>query len=178
MSSTIPHHSTHTTKLLEYAKIGASQSQIAAALGITPSAVSQLMSNPEISSQLQEIREAQLSRSSALDAKYDEVEDKLLEKLASTIPLLLRPMEIATVLSKVNAAKRRGVAATTQQGPARILQLNLPEAIQAKFVLNQTNQVVSAGSQNLVTIQSANVLKLAEANHATPQTDYDEFGLA
>ena len=171
----IPHHSTHASALATLLTSGMTQSQAAATLGITPSAVSQLMSSesPEL--------DAARKRSSALDAEYDEIEGALLKQLKRTIPLLLRPGEISNVLTRINAAKRRGVAADTPSGPTQVIQLNLPTRIQNKFVVNCTNQVVTAGDQDLVTIQSAAVQKLLEShNNAAPQIPLveqeDEFG--
>ena len=171
----IPHHSTNTSALATLLTSGMTQSQAAATLGITPSAVSQLMSSesPEL--------DAARKRSSALDAEYDEIEGALLKQLKRTIPLLLRPGEISNVLTRINAAKRRGVAADTPSGPTQVIQLNLPTRIQNKFVVNSTNQVVTAGDQDLVTIQSAAVQKLLEShNNAAPQIPLveqeDEFG--
>ena len=176
----IPHHSTHASRLVEYISAGVTPSEAARALGITPGAVTQLMETPEVSAQLTALREAQLVRSSALDSKYDRIEDKLLDQLERTVPLLMRPGEIANVLARVNSAKRRGVAHTAQTGPAKVLMLNLPPVIQQKFILNSHNQVISAGAQDLVTIQSAGVAKLVEATNANPPPavieQEDEYG--
>lgn len=175
----IPHHSTHSAKLLEFLKNGVTPTEAALALGITPGAVTQLMDTPEVSTELQKIREEQLKKSATIDAKYDDLEIKLLNQLDRVTPLLMRPLEIAKVLGTVNAAKRRGVAHTTESKPATILQLNIPVALQAKFVVNATNQVVEAGAQTLVTMPSANIAKLAEAKHVPslpPPKEEDEFG--
>ena len=169
----IPHHSTHSEKLLSYLASGVTQSQAALALGITPSAVTQLIEQPEFSARLQELREEQLKRSSAIDEKYDSIEAKLLDQLEKTIPLLMRPGEIANVLTRVNQAKRRGSAVTAPQAPTQIIQLNLPVAIQNRFTLNSQNQVVQAGAQDLVTIPSSALTKLMEIHHETKE---DEFG--
>ena len=182
----IPHHSTNATRLIEYAKLGASPTEISRALGITPSAVTQLMDTPEVSEELKRLQEEQLARSSALDNKYDILEDKLLAQLERTLPLLVKPHEIARVLAQVNSAKRRGVAATVSDAPQKVISLTLPTVIQNKFIVNSANQVVEAGAQQLVTIPSANVTKLAESHHvptektkqlSPPKTgEEDEFG--
>lgn len=180
----IPHHSTHATRLIQYISSGVTPGEAARALGITPGAVTQLMETPEVSSELSKLREEQILRSSALDAKYDRIEDTLLDKLEKSIPLLLRAGEITNVLARVNAAKRRGAGAPTAAAPTKILQLNLPTILQQKFVLNSHNQVITAGAQDLVTIPSAGVAKLVEAAHATKTThipepiieEEDEFG--
>lgn len=178
----IPHHSTRTAKLLEYVKAGVTNTEIALALGITPGAVTQLLDTPEVSEEIRKIREEQLKKSSTIDSKYDDIELKLLGQLEKTTPLLMRPMEIAKVLATVNAAKRRGVAHTENSGPAKVVQLTIPVALQAKFVVNGANQVISAGEQTLVTMPSGNIAKLAETKNAIPlpptasTEQEDEFG--
>lgn len=177
----IPHHSTHAARLISYLTAGVTPSEAARALGITPGAVTQLMQTPEVSSELEKLREEQVKRSTELDHKYDTIEAKLLEQLERTVPLLLRPGEIANVLTRINQAKRRGVAHQATSAPPRVLQLNLPVAIQNRFVVNSSNQVITAGAQDLVTIPSSGVPKLLEANHATPPAsptieEEDEFG--
>jgi len=176
----IPHHSTHATKLIQYLTAGVTPSEAARALGITPGAVTQLMQHPEVSAELEKAREEQVKRSTALDAKYDAIEDKLLTQLERTVPMLMRPAEIANVLTRVNQAKRRGAGHTPTAGPAKVLMLNLPIAIQTKFVVNSANQVITAGEQELVTIQSGSVSKLIEAQNAQllppPTDEEDEFG--
>lgn len=164
----IAHHSTHTTSLINLLTQGVTQSEAARALGITPGAVTQLMEHPEVSAALDKYRLAQIAQSSQIDANYDAIELQLQEQMKKVLPLLMRPGEIAQVLTRVNSAKRRGVAHTAAAGPAKVLTLNIPAALQAKFVLNAANQVVEAGNQTLVTMQSANIAKFAEAHHARP----------
>ena len=151
---------THLSSLTALLSRGASRSEAAASLGITPSAVTQLASTLTPSDE-------SLERSTAIDAQYDTIEAKLLTQLERTIPMLLRPAEIARTLQIVNGAKRRGVGAIREQGPTHIIALNLPLAIQNKFTVNSSNQVVSAGTQDLVTMPSAAVPRLLESHNAT-----------
>jgi hypothetical protein len=128
---------------------------IADELGLTPGAITQAASKlPAVEASPEELE---------LDSSYDKIESKLLKQLEKTIPLLMRPMEISRVLQTVNAAKRRGGPLKSQQAAPTVLQLNLPLAIQNRFVLNSLNQVVSAGNQDLVTIPSGAVSRLAAA---------------
>lgn len=184
----IPHNSTHANQVITYLKNGITPIEISRALGITPGAVTQLMQSPQVSTEIAKMQAEQQARSSAIDAKYDAIEEKLLTQLEKTVPLLMRPGEIANVLSRINAAKRRGVAHQAPQGPAQVLQLNIPIALQSKFVVNAANQVVQAGEQTLVTMQSSNIPGLAQTqlsevqNVITDQTnsatiqEEDEFG--
>ena len=166
----------HKAALSALLAAGHTRKDSATQLGITPSAVTQLAAQDDVK---EAIRTQQLKRATELDAKYDAIEDKLLSQLERTVPLLMRPGEIAKVLQVVNGAKRRGSIATTPTGPAQILQLNLPIAIQNRFVVNSSNQVVSAGAQDLITISTGGVQKLLEASNAPNKpTIYieDEFG--
>lgn len=184
----IPHNSTHANQVITYLKNGITPIEISRALGITPGAVTQLMQSPQVSTEIAKMQAEQQARSSAIDAKYDAIEEKLLTQLEKTVPLLMRPGEIANVLTRINAAKRRGVAHQAPQGPAQVLQLNIPIALQNKFVVNAANQVVQAGEQTLVTMQSSNIPGLAQTqlsevqNVITDQTnsatiqEEDEFG--
>lgn len=156
---------------------------IAAELGLTPGAVTQAIAKIPESAQ-EPLTEAHQQ----LDATYDEIEAQLLTQLKRTIPMLLRPEAITNVLTRINAAKRRGGPLKPSQAAPTVLQLNLPVAIQNRFVLNSNNQVVSAGQQDLVTIPSAAVAKLAAESagkqHAIPQitgtqsAEEDEFGFS
>lgn len=164
----IAHHSTHATSLINLLTQGVTQSEAARALGITPGAVTQLMEHPEVAEALDKYRLKQIAQSSQIDANYDAIELQLQEQLKRVTTLLMRPGEIAQVLTRINSAKRRGVAHQAAAGPAKVLSLNIPVALQARFVLNASNQVVEAGNQTLVTMQSANIAKFAEAHHARP----------
>ena len=70
----IPHHSTNADQLVELLRAGVLQQQAAAALGITASAVTQLIASPEVSAQQTNLREEQAKRSTAIDEKYDRLE--------------------------------------------------------------------------------------------------------
>lgn len=166
----IPHNSTHTNQVISYLKNGVSPIEISRALGITPGAVTQLMQSPEVSEVVNKIQAEQQARSAALDKRYDALEEKLLTQLEKTVPILMRPMEITKVLSQINAAKRRGAVSAISSGPAQVLQLNIPISLQSRFIVNAANQVVQAGEQTLVTMQSSNIPGLAQTMVALPGT--------
>ena len=90
---------------------GVTPSQTAAALGITESAISQLLSRDEFADAVAELRYKNLLSYSERDEKADSIEDRLLKKLNDCIPYLMRPMEIARIYQIINAAKRRGQSA-------------------------------------------------------------------
>lgn len=81
--------------------------------------------------------------------------------------MMMRPMEVMKAISVINGAKRRGQSApeqvTNQQTTVSIV---MPTVIVNKFVTNIHNQVIQAGTQELLTIQSGSLLREAQAAQA------------
>ena len=139
---------------------GANPEQVAAALGITASRISQLVSDPEFAAQVADLRFQNLSQHNARDSKYDTIEDTLLERLENLLPLMHRPMEVMKAISTINGAKRRGQSAPQQiTNTQNIVNIQIPNLIVNKFTTNINNQVIRAGEQELLTIQSGTLLK-------------------
>jgi hypothetical protein len=140
---------------------------VAATLGVSASRISQLLSTTEFAAQVAELRFSNLQKHNERDSYYDEMEDKLLERMKDCLPLMMRPMEILKAIQIINAAKRRGASApdaiTAQQ---TIVSLTVPIQIIQKFQTTQNKQVTHAGEQELVTMQSSTLLK--EIQDVTP----------
>lgn len=148
---------------------GLSPEVVSAAVGVSPSRISQLVSDPEFASKVAELRFKNLSKHNERDNAYDSMEDQLLEKLKDCLPFMMRPMEILKAISVINAAKRRGSSApehiTNQQ---TVVQLVMPTQILQNFTTNLHNQVVKAGEQELITVQSASMRKLLDRAKGAP----------
>jgi len=149
---------------------GLSPAVVASAIGVSESRISQLLSQADFASAVTELRYKSLLQHNERDSKYDALEDKLLEKMQNILPFMVKPMEILKALTTVNAAKRRGAgsSAGTDGAPSTIVQLIMPSAVFNQFTaqniqLNTQNQVVKAGDQSLVTIQSGRMDALAAA---------------
>lgn len=158
---------------------GLDPSVVASAIGVTPSYISQLLSNAEFSSEVAEARFLSLAKHSERDSNYDKIEDQLLKKLENCLPFMLRPMEVLAAIKVINAAKRRSTdAPASMQQKAPVIQLVLPTQIIQQFKVNGNNQVVQAGEQELVTAQASqlkNMLTQVENAHtilpALPHTE-------
>lgn len=148
---------------------GVSAEQTALALGISVSRISQLLSTEEFARQVAELRFTNLQKHNEIDASYDNIEEQLIAKMRELLPMMYRPMEILKAISIINAAKRRGQSApqaiTAQQ---QVITLNMPTQIIQKFTTNIHNQVIQAGTQELLTIQSNSLLKKVEVHNGTP----------
>jgi hypothetical protein len=139
---------------------GIAPEQVAAALGLSPSRISQLLSDAEFAEKVATLRYENLSKHNARDASYDALEDDLLERMKNCLPMMYKPNEILNAIRIINAAKRRG-----QSAPESITQqhthitLTMPVSIVQKFQTNINNQVVAVSGQELLTIQSSELLK-------------------
>ena len=157
---------------------GVSPEQVALALGVSVSRISQLLSTEDFARSVAELRFSNLQRHNEIDASYDDIEEKLIEKMREILPMMYRPMEILKAISIINAAKRRGQSApaaiTAQQ---QVITLNMPTQIIHKFTTNIHNQVIQAGTQELLTIQSKELLKKAEVSHVIPTHSVTENSL-
>ncbi len=141
---------------------GVKPEAVAAALGVDPSRISQLLSDEVFANQVAELRFNNLQKHNKRDNAYDRLEDKLIQKLENSL-FMLRPGEILKAIQVVNGAKRRGQSSPEQvNGQQTIVNIVLPTQITQKFVTNTKNQVIKAGDQELLTIPSGNLLDRIE----------------
>ena len=138
---------------------GVSPEQVAAAIGVTPSRISQLLASESFAAQVADLKYKNLLSHSERDSRLDTVEDRLLDKIESLLPLIMRPLEAVKALQVVNGAKRRGSQGLQgASAAASVVQIAVPVQITQKFVTNIQNQVIQAGEQQLLTIQSGTLL--------------------
>jgi len=142
---------------------GVNAEAVATALGVSPSRISQLLSDENFAARVTELRFNNLQQHNKRDNAYDTLEDKLLSKLERALPLMMRPAEILKALQVVNGAKRRGQSAPEQiTNQQTIVNIVLPSQVVNKFTTNSNNQVIKAGHQDLVTMPSGSLLKKIE----------------
>jgi hypothetical protein len=141
---------------------------VASAVGVSAGYVSQLLAEPEFANEVQELKLLNLTGLVERDKKWDTLEDKLLDRLEHTLPMLNNPMQVVTALRTVNGAHRRAVTKDPGNGHVKeIVHLHLPACLNAQFVVNQTNQVVSVEGRSIATMPANAVvekLKTLRAN--------------
>jgi hypothetical protein len=151
------------SRLLQLLGNGVPATQAAAALGLTDGRVSQILSDEQFAEKVATERFNNLQKHNARDSEYDEMEDTLLKQLKAASQMAIKPLEIAKLLQIVNQAKRRGQAAPENiLNKQAIVQLVIPVQIIQRYTANIDNQVVKAGDQDLLTIQSGNMNTLAQ----------------
>lgn len=151
---------------------GLSAEVVATAVGCDPSYISQLISDEETFKQIAELRVQHLQAATDRDNKWNQVEDKLLDKLIDSVGYVIKPREILASLAVVNKAKRRG--ATAQESVTinnTVVNLSLPQKVlqQLNFITNTSNQVIGINDKSLLTIPTQNIKALA--NQALPSLD-------
>lgn len=146
---------------------GIEPARVASAVGCEQSYISQLLSDEHFKSRVQSLKLDMLQAATERDERLNGLEDKLIKKVDESLanPLQFRTgIEQVRALSMVNNLKRRGAntdGAVTMQNNT-IVQLVLPTHIINKFAnkeyqLDINNQVIQAGEQTLVTMQSGSL---------------------
>jgi len=167
-------HTSTESRALALLGQGLGAEVVASAVGVSPSRISQLISDPEFAAQVAELRFKNLSAHSERDAKYDSLEDELLDKMRNLLPMMYKPGEVLNALTRINMAKRRGQSAPDQlTAQQTIVQLIMPTQVINQFApdslrLNIHNQVIQAGQQELITVQSSQLDSMAERNSNVP----------
>ena len=124
---------------------GFKQEEIAAALGCSPSYISQVLAaNPQLAAAAQQAD----SQYEDIDAAYDRIERNALECLEKSLSTISDPMKLLRVASEVNRAKRRshapkGALETQAPNSSTTVQLQMSTAILQRFVFNEANQAVA-----------------------------------
>lgn len=145
-------------RILEMLGNGLAPTVVSSALGVSESYISQLLGEEQFATQVTAARFANLQAATTRDRSYDSIEDELIKKLRDLLPMMYKPMEILRAITVINAAKRRG--ADTPENTVihnTIVQLTLPASITSRFVTNVNNQVIEAGDQELITIETKNL---------------------
>lgn len=164
-----------------------SQEVVAAACGVTPGRISQLMADEEFRAQVQELKFKNISQVTQLDETYDSLEERTLAKLKTSLDAMWKPRELLHAIQVLNSAKRRGniVADPTAVPASRSIALTMPVMIVNKFIKNINNQILEVQDnegrrQPLTTASTDKLSKLAKSaleqkpnDTETSQTRFD-----
>lgn len=150
------------SKALKLLGAGHGPEIVAQACGVSTSRISQLLSDPVFSAKVLELRYSVLQKHNDRDESYDSLEDTLIKKMKDIIPFMVKPGEVLAAIRIINGAKRRGVSQATNEGThTTVVNITLPAILKQQFVTNINNQVIKAGSQELITIQSGAMDKMS-----------------
>ena len=155
-------------QIIALAESGIAHSLIAKRTGVSESYISQVLSEDSIRAKTIQAQLAVLDERTARDAKYDAIEDALLEKTAEIVPNLYKPQDIIKVLMMINKAERRGassqqLAELANSRQDSVVPLELPERIRTKIIKSHTKEVISVNGRGLITKDSRTLLQEIES---------------
>jgi hypothetical protein len=154
---------------------GHSAELVSTIIGCDPSYISQLLENEDFRNEVSELRVKSLQAATDRDHKWDELEDKLLDKLKEAVDFVIKPREILQILAAANAAKRRG--ATAQEGITinnQVVNLLMPTKLTTVFSVNQNNQVIGVGDKSMLTLPSNKIEELFKLSQAANQAQQED----
>lgn len=172
--SSVAKATTIEDKALALLSSGLPAIKVAEALGIDPSRISQLVSDEHFASKLADAKYEFLNKHNEADSELDNIESQIRKRMLDSLDSVYKPMELTRMLQVVNAAKRRGSsapAAITEQ--QQILNLIMPTKILNNFVTNINNQVIQAGTTELLTMQSSTLADKVKTIEATRIANYE-----
>lgn len=145
-------------RIMELLGAGASQVQVAMAVGVEESYVSQLMADEGFRAAVQERRADVALKHAETDAKIDSIEEKAWRRLDQLVELETNTMKLLKIATAANAAKRRTdgsqQAASTS---APVVNITLPQSAVVEFKMTTDKQVVEIGGRSMNTMSSAHV---------------------
>lgn len=140
-------------QILSLCATNATNTQIAQAVGVNESYVSQLRVLAPKAPDL---------KAATRDGIYDSIEDKLAANLNEKIAYVQKPHEIMSLLRQVNNLKRRSESVTNNPNGLNITNnvvfVTLPTTLANRFSVNSSNEVIEVNGRSLVTMGNKEVL--------------------
>lgn len=144
MSEVMPKLNTLKDRAFTLLAMNIPPTQVAAAIGCSPSYVSQLLSDPSFADAVKEAQAVyvseKLEQAKKMDDLKDSIESQLLDKLQSTIAYLNKPSDILLAVKIANSLKRSAaasqIAPSSSQAAAGTVKLSLPAHLLQHAKLN------------------------------------------
>lgn len=136
---------------------GHSQEVVASTLGVTSSRVSQLMAQDWFKEEVVKRRYSKQQEANLVDAKINRIEDKILDKLEKSLPLISRSTDLIKAFSVLNGAKRRGSQSDPNQTLINqtVVNLTMPVALVNKYKTDSNSQVIEVNDTPFLTAPSS-----------------------
>lgn len=141
---------------------GFDQTQIAGAMGVTDSAISQFIAEHGLAAVA-----AQNSQFKEHDNKLNALEEAVLDKLGKVMQTaILDPIRLSAVYKVLNSAKRRSLAEgqTIQNiNNVRLVSINLPKHVEVKVGLNSRNEVIEVEGRSINTLPAGKLVEMTQS---------------
>lgn len=173
---------------------GANQREVANALGVDETLISQFNAEQDYKEQLHALVSAAFKNAQEIDENYQEIEHTLSRRLKELTQYMMNPDQVLRTLKFANEAKRK-LGSNPANGHGNNVDgagnkltpvvLILPVAVRKEFVLNPNNEIIGVDDAELVTLNSSSlnamvaqrkeaqkeVPKLTNGNKQREQTD-------
>jgi transcriptional regulator with XRE-family HTH domain len=137
---------------------GVSQTQVASAVGVSESYISQLMENEEFRDEVIRARGEAALEDVKADEETDDIEGIARRKIKQLLPFENNVMKVLKVYQVMNGAKRKTEPAQQLQNTAGVIvNITLPQRAIVDFKLTSDRQVVEVAGRSMATLPS-NVL--------------------
>lgn len=156
-------------KLISFLAAGVSQSAAAAACGISPSYVSQLLTEQGFQEALALKRADSLADNLAYDGRLEQVENIVLSRIEATAPMITDPMKALKALHMLSTVRRRSGTMQQDQTPTTVITLDLPASTKVAISLSQDKQVIAIDGRSTATLPSRNLGVLLAERKKTAQ---------
>lgn len=136
---------------------GYSQATVAAALGVTPSYVSQVAETPEVREEVSRLRVGKLQERVVDDETLETTERRALKLISDKMVFVKSPAEAANIFKILNNAKRKTAANAPENDAASIesVTIVLPKSAAAIHIqLNGNNQVIEVEGRSMAPLPS------------------------
>lgn len=131
---------------------GIPAAQVAAAAGVSESYISQLRADPELSTLIASGAAESTTRDIAFDNTLERAELMALEKIEKNLPFANMGQAMAAFRILNSARKRKDAfAAPADQSTTITVNLTLPAAASARYVVNSANEIVEVEGQTMIT---------------------------
>lgn len=130
---------------------GIPTSQIAAALGVDDSYISQLKADPEVQQQVAEQAAAATVKDLAFDELLESAEEKALERIEKNIHFANMGQALAAFRVLNGAKKRREASLTALSGTTAVtVNLTLPAINIVNYTTNRNNEIVEVEGKTMI----------------------------
>lgn len=129
---------------------GISTSQVAAAVGVDDSYISQLRADPEVQQSIAVARSEHAVADTQFDNTLERAESLALEKIEKNLPFANMGQALAAFRILNGARRRKDQFAQTEQHVSVTVSLTLPQATIPRYVTNSQNEIIEVEGQTMI----------------------------
>lgn len=129
---------------------GISTSQVAAAVGVDDSYISQLRADPEVQQSIAVARSEHAIADTQFDSTLERAESLALEKIEKNLPFANMGQALAAFRILNGARRRKDQFAQPEQHVSVTVSLTLPQATIPRYVTNSQNEIIEVEGQTMI----------------------------